>query len=576
MRNSRLLEQPLFPAKSFDDYRIGLVYPAGYSLGMSNLGFQWALYRAGLEPGFAAERFFLEPGNSLPRSRESGRPANDFHLLGFSISFELDYPGVISFLQRSSIPPAAARRGRQYPLLVAGGAALQVNPEPLAAVFDIIVAGEGEELWPHLLSAYHRAAGRDTLLDRLAGEPGFYVPSRLPVADAIRRGRQTPAGGEPPPEPGGLPPGPVRVPTWPEEKFQRSIPPFSNIISNQAEFPGTLLVEAARGCPMGCRYCWAGYRYLPRRSFPAGQILALAERARPLAKKVGLVSTAIAQHPELPQLLGELRRMGYQTGLSSLRLSDLQPELLQLLAEGGEAGVTLAPETGGDELRRTLNKSFTNGEIMEKCRLVFASGLQNLKLYFMVGLPGETDRDVRSIGKLVRMVMAVLSEYQPRWKKPGRITVGIGPFVPKPHTPFQFAPMAPPRDLKQKIRHLQEDLSALDQVDVHAGSVREAQLQYILTTGGRDIGQLLLETAGSPAWPGNFITQAQPLLYDRERAGEGQGPPWSILDWGLDPRFLRQEWERSRQGILTPPCPASPGCHRCGICHPAGGGPLAG
>lgn len=301
-------EQTLFPRKFHDTWRVGVVFPAPYGIAMGNLGYQWVLRTVEETEGFCAERILPSPrpGKS-PLSLESGRTPLDFDLLMASVSFESDYPALLRFLLDSGIPLLASDRNRHHPLIVAGGAALQVNPWPMLPFLDLALPGEGELLLPFLLESFREAPDRRSFLERASLLPGAMLP-----------------GGETPPHLGFLQ----------GERLERCQPPFSNIIPSVGEFPGTLLVEIARGCPMGCRYCWAGFRYRPMRSFGADSILTLAEQARPVCGKIGLVSTAICQHPELNRLLPELRRMGYAIGVSSLRLPDLTDELLGFLAGG--------------------------------------------------------------------------------------------------------------------------------------------------------------------------------------------------------------------------------------------------
>jgi len=551
-------EITLYPRKMFDEYRVGVVYPAPYDLGMSNLGFHWVLRQIETTAGFTCERFFWTSGHKGPaRSLESGRRPQDVHLLVFSVSFELDFPAVLEFIIQAGLPPRAAERDARYPLVVAGGAALQINPEPLAPFMDIILLGEGEDILPLFLAKYLAAGDRRRLFQDLVGEPYAYIPSSVEVeydsTGGIQRQKWRSPGTAP-----AVPPV-VHCPPLPAARLAATGPPFNNILSPHTEFARTLLVEISRGCPMGCRYCWAGYRYLPQRAFPAGRILDLARLARPHTGRIGLVSTAVCQHPDIQALLAELQRLQYSIGLASLRLSDIQADILEIVAHSGTESVTLAPETGSDALRRTINKSFSNDEILAKVALVYTSGIRRLKLYFMTGLPGETESDVTASLDLIRRILSIRQQCVPSAQ---RVSISVSPFVPKPNTPFQFAPPAEPAVLKRNMRRYQRELGGSPDLEIHLGSVREALLQYHLSMGSRQTGELLLDMARGQLSVRELFAANIPWS---DAPGVGP-PPWSILDWGLSREYLRQEWIAAREGRLTPPCPGTPGCRRCGIC----------
>ncbi|MBN2431182.1 MAG: radical SAM protein [Acidobacteria bacterium] len=527
---------------------------------MSNLGFHWVLRRIETTAGFTCERFFWEGGLKTPiRSLESGRLPQDFHLLVFSVSFELDFPAVLDFLLKAGLPPHATERDARYPLVVAGGAALQINPEPLAPFLDIILLGEGEEILPLFLEKYLVAGDRHRLFQDLVGLPFAYIPSSMDV-------EYDPGGGVQrrvwrPPGPATAFPPIVRCPPLPAARLAAAGPPFNNILSPHTEFASTLLVEIARGCPMGCRYCWAGFRYLPHRAFPGERILELARHARPHTDRIGLVSTAVCQHPDIHHLLAALQQMRFSIGLASLRLSDIDADILQMIAHSGKESVTLAPETGSEPLRRTINKSFSNIEILEKVQLVYASGIHRLKLYFMTGLPGETEADVEDSLSLIRRILAIRRESLP---SAHRLSISVTPFIPKPNTPFQFAPLAPPALLKRNMRRFQRELGGSSEIEVHLGSVRDALLQYHLSMGTRRTGELLLAVAS-----GQLSIRDLPAADTPWSDQPGTGPPpWSVLDWGLRWDYLRQEWSAAQKGTVTAPCPGTPDCRRCGICSP--------
>ncbi|MGE3705402.1 MAG: radical SAM protein, partial [Vicinamibacterales bacterium] len=383
-----------------DRLRVAIAFPNTYWVGMSNLGLQTMYRLLNAEPDIVCERFFLPPKQELAdmvASRasivtlESQTAVADFDVIAFSVSFEWDYVNVLTLLRLAGLPVYAAERSGRHPLVVIGGAVTFVNPEPLAPFADVIAAGEGEELVPSFARAFRAAASRSDLLDLLTREPGFYVPSRYDPqygADGSLAGWTS----------SGPVPMPVRKAAV--RTTEALDPPATSIFTPDTEFGSRFLVEVVRGCANLCRFCWAGYNYLPVRAFPTERILDLAAAARPFANRVGLVSIALCDHPDIERILARLLEMGYGISPASLRLDDLTPAIVRMLQESGERSITIAPETGSDRLRRVINKTVTNDEILDRAELIFASGIENLKLYFMIGLPTETDDDLVAIREL--------------------------------------------------------------------------------------------------------------------------------------------------------------------------------
>ncbi|MCX6552057.1 MAG: radical SAM protein, partial [Acidobacteria bacterium] len=369
--------------------RVALAFPNSYYVGMSNLGLQTTYRLFNDIDDVVCERVFLPPKQELAaalarpaslRTIESDAAVGDFDVFAFSVSFEWDYPNFLSLLRLAGLPVFAAERGPRHPLVVIGGAVTFVNPEPLAPFADVVAAGEGEVLVPALVRHIREAGSRDELLVALAGDRGFYVPSLYDVRYAADN---TIEAFEP--RPGSGAPVPVRKAALPTT--EASDPPATSIFTPDTEFGSRLLVEVVRGCANLCRFCWAGYNYLPVRPFPADRILEIARAARPHADRIGLVSIALCDHPDIERLLEGFGEMGYAISPASLRLDDLTAPILRRLRAGGERSITIAPETGSDRLRRVINKTITNDEILDRADLIFASGYENLKLYFMIGLP---------------------------------------------------------------------------------------------------------------------------------------------------------------------------------------------
>src|SRR5918993_1430267 len=385
-----------------DRLRVALAFPNTYWVGMSNLGFQTVYQLFNAYDDVVCERMFLPPKQQLKEQLASKTPlitlesqslARDFDVIAFSISFEWDYTNILTMLRLAGLRVRAADRTAKDPLVVIGGAVTFVNPEPLAMFADVIATGEGEELVPNLLDSFREEGGRRDLLKSLAKKRGFYIPSFYDVEyktdGTIDRFI---------PKEGTNAPPAIRKAAVPTTEALD--PPSTGIFTPDTEFGSRFLVEVVRGCANLCRFCWAGYNYLPVRAFPADRILDLAAQAKPHSNRAGLVSIALCDHPEIEEILTRLSAMGYSISPASLRLDDLTPTIVKLLRQSGERSITIAPEAGSDRLRRVINKTVTNEEILHAAELIFGGGMDNLKLYYMIGLPTETEADLEGIRDL--------------------------------------------------------------------------------------------------------------------------------------------------------------------------------
>src|SRR3989442_4707491 len=429
-----------------DRLRVALAFPSTYWVGMSNLGFQTVYRLFNAQDDIVCERIFLPPKQELAAllasktplvTLESQTPVNEFDVIAFSVSFEWDYVNVLTLLRLAGVPRYAAERGEHHPLVVIGGAVTFVNPEPLAPFADVIAAGEGEVLAPALGRAFSAATDRADLLRLLAGERGFYVPSFYTPSYASDG---TLASYTVNPEFAAYgAPMPVRKAAL--KTTDAVDPPGTSIFTPDTEFGARFLVEVVRGCANLCRFCWAGYNYLPVRAFPTDRILQLAEQAKKYANRVGLVSIALCDHPDIDRILARLHEMGYGISPASLRLDDLTESIVKVLRASGEKTITIAPETGSDRLRRVINKTVTNEEILDRADLIFASGIENLKLYYMIGLPTETDEDLVAIRDLTLELRDRMMKYAKPRGTIGRIIGSVNPLIPKPGTAYQWLPM---------------------------------------------------------------------------------------------------------------------------------------
>jgi radical SAM superfamily enzyme YgiQ (UPF0313 family) len=535
--------------------RVALAFPNTYFVGMSNLGFQTTYRLFNALPGVVCERAFLPPKQELRAQLqshapivtiESQTPVADFDVLAFSVSFEWDYTNVVTMLRLAGMPARAADRSHHHPLVVIGGAVTFVNPEPLAPFADVIAAGEGEDLVPALAAAAAETASRAALFTRLAANRGFYVPSLYDVdyAPDGTIARVAPSGGAP------LPVRKAAV-----KSTERMDPPSTTIFTPDTEFGSRFLIEVVRGCANLCRFCWAGYNYLPVRAFPTTRILELAQAARAHATRVGLVSIALCDHPDIEDILTRLAAMGYSISPASLRLDDLTATIVRLLKQSGERTLTIAPETGSDRLRRVINKTVTNDEILDRADLIFASGIDNLKLYFMIGLPTEEDGDLVAIRDLTVQIRDLMFKHGRPRGRIGEIIGSVNPLVPKPGTAYQWLPMERPDVIERKVRRLKALMAGLDNVHFNVKSERHSYYQALLSLGDRRVAPVIeaAERNGGQwrAAVAETGVDADFFVF-RDRSAD-RVLPWDVIDGGLKAPFFRAEFDKGLRGEWTLP-----------------------
>ena len=538
--------------------RVALAFPNTYYVGMSSLGFQ-TVYRLFNDlDDVVCERVFLPPKQELKEQLESGTPlltmesqtpVSDFDVLAFSVSFEWDYTNVVTMLRLAGLPPRADDRTSRHPLVVIGGAVTFVNPEPLAVFADVIAAGEGELLVPTLSSACRDAADRHELLGRLTTERGFYIPSFYDVhyaPDGTIAAFEPKAGT-------GAPPTVKKAAVKSVDRFD---PPSTSIFTPDTEFGSRFLIEVVRGCANLCRFCWAGYNYLPVRAFPADRILQLAAEAKQHSAKAGLVSIALCDHPEIERILTGLLDLGYSISPASLRLDDLTEPIVKLLHRSGERSITIAPETGSDRLRRVINKTVTNDEILAATDLIFANGIDNLKLYYMIGLPTESDADLEAIRDLtVQMRDIMLKHGRPRGRL-GRIVGSVNPLIPKPGTAYQWLPMEDPALTDAKGKRLRHLLSGLDNVYFNIKSERHSYYQALLSLGDRRVASTIeaAERNGGQWRAAVAETGLDSAFYIFRDRSSDRVLPWDIIDGGMKTSFFQAEFDKGlREEWTLPP-----------------------
>ena len=443
----------------------------------------------------------------------------------------------------------ADQRTHHDPLVLIGGAVTFVNPEPLALFADVIAAGEGEALIPPLLAAFKQASDRDDLLRRLVAERGYYVPAFYDVqyagdgtiASYVARDGT------------GAPPVVRKAALKTTDAVD---PPATTIFTPETELGSRFLVEVVRGCANLCRFCWAGYNYLPVRAFPTERILELAAAARVHSNRVGLVSIALCDHPDIERILARLHEMGYAISPASLRLDDLTESIVRVLHESGERTITIAPETGSDRLRRVINKTVTNDEILDRADLIFANGIENLKLYYMIGLPTETDEDLVAIRDLTLQIRDRMLKHARPKGQIGRIVGSVNPLIPKPGTAYQWLPMEEPSMVERKIKRLRSLMSDIDNVYFNIKSERHSYYQALLSLGDRRVapaieaaernGQNWRAAVAEAGIDGDFYIF-------RDRTGDAM-LPWDIIDGGMKATFFHAEFEKGlREEWTLPP-----------------------
>ena len=548
-----------------DRYRIALIYPNSYRQGMSNLGFLTVYHLLNQREDCLCERFFLPDAEDLSEHQRSGfplvslesqRPLGEFDLIAFSISFENDYLHLPTIFSLAKIPLFAAERTSAQPLVLFGGICAFLNPEPLAEIVDLVAVGEAEPLLPQLLATLIGAStGRSALLAALAALPGIYVPSRYSVEY--------------------LPDGTVAAltaidsaPLSVQRQFLADLDASASrsfIQTADTEFGDMALSEVSRGCSRGCRFCAAGYIYLPPRERSLDNLLEQVDTGLCQRQKIGLVGAAVADHTQFEPLQQGIIARGGKVSVSSLRLDALTTEEVAGLRASGLRTAAIAPEAGSQRLRELINKGLTEEQILQAVQLLADGDILNLKLYFLIGLPTETQADLDELLQLAEKIRLIWRETGRQRGRLGTLTLSVNPFIPKPFTPLQWVGMDAEKSLKKKLRFLHSKVAQMPNTALISESIRAAVLQAFLSRGDRRIGRLLPELAAG----GNLkqICKKAGLALDfyvtRERDAD-EIFPWEVIDQGVRRDYLQLEYQRALLGKFTPRC--SSGCRRCGVC----------
>jgi len=568
---------------------LALAYPDTYEIGMSNLGLTILYDLVNRREGFVAERVYLPWDDMQAALRAAGIPLfsletrhalADFDVIGFSLQHELTYSNVLAMLEMGGLPVLAHERDATMPLVIAGGSCTH-NPEPMADFVDLFVIGEGEEVLLELLEAVRLwKAGakqgrsparveRGRLLERLARIAGVYVPSLYRVSyrsDGMLAALDPLQAGVPAQVRKRILPRLGPAPT-------RPIVPAMEIVHDRGA------VEIQRGCSRGCRFCQAGVIYRPIRERPVGETLQAIDDllANTGYAEVGLVSLSSSDHSGIAEIVsGAMARHaeeGLAISLPSLRMDSFSVKLAEMIQSVRKTGFTFAPEAGSQRLRDVINKGVSEEDLLRTTAAAFSSGWNRLKLYFMLGLPTETDEDVLEIARLIREI----SE-QGRAMRGRRvdIAVSVSTFVPKPHTPFQWAPLAE-REVVERRQRLLREKANMRGVTLSWPSWEDTWLEALLSRGDRRLGAVIHRAWRSGAMFDAWSERFRPALWRQALADEGLDPdlytarprdraellPWAVVDVGVTQRFLWREYEHALQAALSPDCRQD--CHTCGI-----------
>ncbi len=540
-----------------DQTAVALVYPNTYYVGMSNLGFH-AIY------GFlntcdhvSCERAFLPEPDVLERhqktgtplfSLESQTPLSAFDIIAFSVSFENDYLNILSILELARVPFTAKKRDTQSPLIVLGGAVTTINPEPLAMFVDVVVLGDGEPILAQLTKRYRRITAatdsRQELLEQLAAIPGVYVPSLYDrdTDDSEQTLHSRPT---------------AKLPAMLEKCSVDTLdhyPAYSRILTEQTEFGSMFLLQINRGCCYKCRFCHTGYTQSPLRHLSLEVALRLVRHGLQYRNRIGLVGAAIADYPHLQELCAAISSQGGEISVSSLRLSAFLQTgyLLDALINAGQKTVTMAPEAGTERLRSILRKPLSDAKFFETVAWTLNAQIQNVKLYFLIGLPTETWDDIEAIAVMCKRCRQLLVDAAKIRGTIGKIIVSVNPFVPKPFTPFQWCPMDTETNLKRKLQYLKRALHRLGNVEVIHETPKWAIWQGILARGDRKMGEVLLLTW---RYHGNWKKALRELGLSPEvyvhRVRQFDEPfPWDHFSVGVSRQQLYNEY----QGLFPEGC----------------------
>ena len=547
--------------------RVLLVYPNTREVALANLGFQQVYTLLNSIQGVECDRYAL-PTDWTPetemlsqkdlRSMDMNRLPADFDMIAFSISFEPDYLNAVIALKYFNIPLDRTERDSSYPMIVAGGSAIFINPEPLANCMDVMFIGEGEGMANYFFDTLYKFEDKNKFLEKAASLPGIYVPEFYD--SQIDSGRQVGVSTT------------IDIPSrvtrhWVAE--EESLCTHSVVHGENSTFKDMALMEVTRGCIWACRFCTAGFIYRPPRlpdlNKTYDSMMQTLGGQGKTAQTIGLVGPSVTDHPQLPALAKRITDEGKTISFSSLRMETLTDELVGLILKSGQKTLTVAVDGPSERMRDVINKAATDDFIIEKCRFLTRKGILHLKIYSIIGLPHETDDDIEQFIRLIERVQEVYVDECRNLGRIGRVTISLSPLVPKPGTPFQWHPMEKVKSLKKKFSRLRKALGKLPHLKLSFGSPNEAYLQTYLSRGDRSVHEFFKTFLSNGHDAKSALNKHSVDSFVYRQYGKGDYLPWDIVDHGYRNGFLWDDYQRGLNAGRTPVCDTAT-CHVCGIC----------